>query len=137
MAQLISPVCTDTLKLQNPSRTLCSRSRWRMLSRNTSLGWNPMGHGGKRRGFGKLRVATEDPAFSSAFADDYYAVLGLVILLRIFIFICFFWVRLWVCAFFFLFFFCCWFIHLWLECLINQLINYVFIQLNSFNWILR
>lgn len=62
-----------------------------------------MGHGGKRRGFGKLRVATEDPAFSSAFADDYYAVLGLVILLRILIFICFFFlgVRLWVCASFF------------------------------------
>lgn len=134
MAQLISPVCTDTLKLQNPSRTLCSRtrSRWRMFSRNTSLGWNPMGHGGKRRGFGNLRVATEDPAFSSAFADDYYAVLGLVILLRILIFIyIFFWGQIVGLCFFF-FFCCCWFIHLWLECLINQLINTVFIQLNSF-----
>lgn len=38
-----------------------------------------MSHGGKRRrGFGRLKVATHDSASSTSFADDYYSVLGLL-----------------------------------------------------------
>lgn len=56
-----------------------------MLSRN-SVNCKSMGHGGKRRrGFGRLKVATDDSASSTSFADDYYSVLGLVINLQILI----------------------------------------------------
>ncbi|KAA8526258.1 hypothetical protein F0562_008539 [Nyssa sinensis] len=37
-----------------------------------------VGHGGRRRGFGRVRVATNNSAQSEATADDYYAVLGLL-----------------------------------------------------------
>ncbi|KAK9284631.1 hypothetical protein L1049_023807 [Liquidambar formosana] len=77
MAQLLSPVCTDPLKFQNPLRSFCSRSRWRMLS-NTIRPWSSMGHGGRRRGCGRVKVASKDSASSEAVADDYYEVLGLL-----------------------------------------------------------
>ncbi|XP_059665040.1 chaperone protein dnaJ C76, chloroplastic [Cornus florida] len=72
MAQLLSPVCTDALKFQNPSQSFCSRSRW-CLSANSSVSWGVVGHGGRRRGFGRVKVAQ-----SEAIADDYYGVLGLL-----------------------------------------------------------
>lgn len=84
MAQLLSPVCTDALKVQKQLQGLSSRGRWSMLSNNsTTATWNPMiASAGKRRKFGRIKVATQDSGSSSAFADDYYAVLGLVILLQ-------------------------------------------------------
>ncbi|KAK3012644.1 hypothetical protein RJ639_009189 [Escallonia herrerae] len=77
MAQLLSPVCTDALKFQNPLQNVCSRSRWRMLA-NNSVSWNMIGRGAKRRGFGGVKVATQDSPSPDAVADDYYAVLGLL-----------------------------------------------------------
>ncbi|PSS16350.1 Chaperone protein like [Actinidia chinensis var. chinensis] len=78
MAQLLSPVCTDALKFQNPVQSLCSTSRWRMLA-NTSVSWGRRGHGGRgNNGFGRVRVATGGSSLSEAVADDYYAVLGLL-----------------------------------------------------------
>ncbi|KAL8088303.1 chaperone protein dnaJ C76, chloroplastic [Apium graveolens] len=81
MAQLLSPVCTDALKVQNQLQGLSSRGRWSMLSKNSvTATWSPMiGCAGKRRKFGsRIKVATKDSGSSSAFADDYYAVLGLL-----------------------------------------------------------
>ena len=81
MAKLLSPACTDALKVQNQLQGLSSRGRWSTLSKNSSgATWNPMI--GQRRKFGRIKVATQDSGSSSAFADDYYAVLGLVILLN-------------------------------------------------------
>lgn len=74
MAQLLSPVCTDVLKIQNPLMKTASRSLPK-TNNTTPWSWN-----WKRRsssGFGRLRVATDD---SPPVADDYYAVLGLVIM---------------------------------------------------------
>ena len=82
MAKLLSPACTDALKVQNQLQGLSSRGRWSTLSKNSSgATWNPMI--GQRRKFGRIKVATQDSGSSSAFADDYYAVLGLVILLQL------------------------------------------------------
>ncbi|KAL5793590.1 hypothetical protein ACOSP7_002184 [Xanthoceras sorbifolium] len=80
-AQLLTPVCTDALKLQNPwlSNSLSSRGSWRSFAKTPSCNWSLMGHGGsKRRGCGRLRVAAEDSASTDAIADDYYSVLGLL-----------------------------------------------------------
>ncbi|KAK0589338.1 hypothetical protein LWI29_012880 [Acer saccharum] len=80
-AQLLTPVCTDALKLQNPLlfSSLSSRSgSWRSLPKPSS-NWSLLGHGGKRRsGSGRLRVAAEDSASTATIADDYYGVLGLL-----------------------------------------------------------
>lgn len=46
---------------------------------STSVGWGITGHGGRRKGFGRVRVATGDSRTSEAVADDYYSVLGLVL----------------------------------------------------------
>lgn len=84
MAQLLSPVCTDSpLKFQNPWRrqqqqSFCSTNRWRILA-NNSFSFNRGRHGRNRRGFGRMKVATDDsPTSFDAIADDYYSVLGLV-----------------------------------------------------------
>ncbi|KAL7000581.1 hypothetical protein U1Q18_001731 [Sarracenia purpurea var. burkii] len=77
MAQLLSPVCTDALTFQTPFQGFCSRNRWR-LPANTSFSRGMMGHGGRRKGFGRVRVATGDQLPSEAMADDYYSVLGLL-----------------------------------------------------------
>ncbi|XP_062088495.1 uncharacterized protein LOC133795059 [Humulus lupulus] len=37
-----------------------------------------MGHGGRRKGCGRVKVATNDSALVEAIADDYYEVLGLL-----------------------------------------------------------
>ncbi|KAG2717648.1 hypothetical protein I3760_03G186100 [Carya illinoinensis] len=77
MAQLLSPVCAESLKFQNPLLNICSLSSWRMLERIRTP-WNVVGRGAKRRGTGRLRVATDGSASTGAVADDYYAVLGLL-----------------------------------------------------------
>ncbi|CAN4105079.1 unnamed protein product [Withania somnifera] len=77
MAQLLSPVCTDSLKLQSPFQCLSSRSyKWTILGNNQN--WSLMGR--KRgRGLGRIKVAYQDSAAASEdIADDYYAVLGLL-----------------------------------------------------------
>ncbi|XP_010554518.1 PREDICTED: uncharacterized protein LOC104824189 [Tarenaya hassleriana] len=80
MAQLLSPVCTDLLKLQNP--VLSSRSSpWRFPAKtHGGSSWCFSSFPGRRRSGIRLRVATEDPAslFTDDVADDYYAVLGLL-----------------------------------------------------------
>jgi hypothetical protein len=49
-----------------------------MLSKTTTP-WTVLGRGAKRRRSGRVRVATEDSLPSTeAAAEDYYAVLGLV-----------------------------------------------------------
>uniref|UniRef100_A0A2P2KKN0 Protein CAJ1 n=2 Tax=Rhizophora mucronata TaxID=61149 RepID=A0A2P2KKN0_RHIMU len=73
MAQLLSSLCADPLKIQNPCWNPCSGGSWRMqlpkATSPTSL---------KRRRFGRVRVATNDSTSTDAVADDYYAVLGLL-----------------------------------------------------------
>lgn len=77
MAQLLSPVFTEALKFQNP---LLPPSTWRVLARTSSINsLSLMGHAGKRRACGRVRVATEGSTSVGALADDYYSVLGLVI----------------------------------------------------------
>ena len=81
-AQLLTPVCIDVLKLQNPSlNSFSSRSSWRLLDNNSSS-LSLMGHSSKRRSCGRARVTAEDSASTDAIADDYYAVLGLVNLFK-------------------------------------------------------
>ncbi|CAI9089172.1 OLC1v1023683C1 [Oldenlandia corymbosa var. corymbosa] len=77
MAQLLSPVCTDTLKFQNPISSIGSRNQWPVIGKN-SLSWGTMGHGARRKGSKRVRVATGDPSLAEDFADDYYQVLGLL-----------------------------------------------------------
>ncbi|KAI4322796.1 hypothetical protein L6164_022457 [Bauhinia variegata] len=79
MAQLLFPVYTEAFKVQNPSLNLFSRNQWRILAK-TSSPWTFSTHGGKRRGCVRARVATENSTSADDIADDYYAVLGLVIL---------------------------------------------------------
>lgn len=77
-AQLLTPVCTDALKLQNPSlSSFGSGSSWRLLANNSSS-LSLMRHSSKRRSCGRARVTAEDSAATDAIADDYYAVLGLL-----------------------------------------------------------
>ncbi|RZB83394.1 Chaperone protein dnaJ C76, chloroplastic isoform C [Glycine soja] len=79
MAQLLSPVCMEALKIHNPSLNLCSRSSWRMLVKGASPCTFLTHSGSKRRGFGKVRVTAEDSVSpSETIADDYYEVLGLL-----------------------------------------------------------
>ncbi|KAK4342268.1 hypothetical protein RND71_038084 [Anisodus tanguticus] len=80
MAQLLSPVCTDSLKLQNPIQCFSSRSKWPILANNSSnLNYSSMGHSGRKRGgLGRIKVSYQNSAASEEIADDYYAVLGLL-----------------------------------------------------------
>ncbi|XP_027346122.1 chaperone protein dnaJ C76, chloroplastic isoform X1 [Abrus precatorius] len=79
MAQLLSSVYIEPLKVHNPSLNLCSSCSWRMLPKTATTPLNFVAHNGKRRGCGRVRVATND-SFSTTetVADDYYAVLGLL-----------------------------------------------------------
>lgn len=83
MAQLLSPVCTDSLKFQNPLSKFPTFNRYSVIPTSTG-NWRLFGQRrSTKRGLGKLRVATDDPVSSSVdsvAADDYYAVLGLVII---------------------------------------------------------
>ncbi|KAI3465853.1 hypothetical protein Pfo_022516 [Paulownia fortunei] len=73
MAQLLPPVCTDRVKFQNPVQIFCSRDRFPLLGKNC-VNWS----GGRRKGLGRMRVASQDSASYEDIADDYYAVLGLL-----------------------------------------------------------
>ncbi|KAK6134384.1 hypothetical protein DH2020_031873 [Rehmannia glutinosa] len=75
MAQLLSPVCTDTIKFQNPLQSFSPRNKYPILGRN-SVNWSS--HGGKRKGLGRMRVTSQESASYEDMADDYYAVLGLL-----------------------------------------------------------
>ncbi|RVW32950.1 Chaperone protein dnaJ C76, chloroplastic [Vitis vinifera] len=70
MAQLLSPVCTDSLKFQNPLHNFSSRSPYPKPTR----GWTNLAHSSGRR----FRVAAAGQASSEAVAEDYYTVLGLL-----------------------------------------------------------
>lgn len=79
MAQLLSPFYTEALKINNPSLNLCSKTSWRKLTKHASPCSLAM-ESGKRRKCGRLRVEAEDSVSPvDTTADDYYAVLGLVI----------------------------------------------------------
>lgn len=83
MAQLLSPVCTEALKIHNPSLNLCHRTSWQMLQKSPTSPWSFATRSSKRRGFGRVKVATDQDSFSTSDtvgAEDYYAVLGLVII---------------------------------------------------------
>lgn len=83
MAQLLSPVYTEALKIHNPSLNLCHRTSWQMLQKSPTSPWSFATRSGKRRGFGRVKVATDQDSFSTSDtvgAEDYYAVLGLVII---------------------------------------------------------
>ncbi|XP_019194093.1 PREDICTED: uncharacterized protein LOC109188053 [Ipomoea nil] len=77
MAQLLSPVCTDILKFQNPVHNLFPRKRSPILGTNCNS-VSSHGGSGRRKGFGRIRVAYQESAASEEVADDYYAVLGLL-----------------------------------------------------------
>ncbi|KAK6259301.1 hypothetical protein SCA6_013775 [Theobroma cacao] len=84
MAQLLSPVCTDALKLHNPYLNMCKRGSWKAMAKS-GASWRVMGHGGKRRGCGRVKVATGNSAYTDSLADDYYTVLGLAVFSQQFI----------------------------------------------------
>lgn len=72
MAPVLSPVCTDALKFQNPF-PFRSSNRWRRLARprpTTSIS-------GRRRDC-KIKATARGYSAQEAVADDYYSVLGLV-----------------------------------------------------------
>ncbi|KAJ6319673.1 hypothetical protein OIU76_005283 [Salix suchowensis] len=87
MAQLISPVCTDALKIKKPSNFFNTSSRGKTTlyhhqhnnnnnNNSNNNSWSVLNS--KRRDLGRVRVATDSSASSDAVADDYYAVLGLL-----------------------------------------------------------
>lgn len=76
MAQLLSPVCADALKFQNPLNGFCPRNRCPMIGKN-SVRWSSFG--GRRKGVGRIKAASQESASYEDVADDYYSVLGLVI----------------------------------------------------------
>ncbi|KAK8607121.1 hypothetical protein V6N13_052867 [Hibiscus sabdariffa] len=77
MAQLLSTVCTDALKLHNPSLNMSRRSSWKAMAKS-GASWSFTGHGGPRRGCGRVKATTLNPSSTDSLADDYYAVLGLL-----------------------------------------------------------
>ncbi|XP_062105834.1 chaperone protein dnaJ C76, chloroplastic [Humulus lupulus] len=77
MATLLSPMCAEALYFPNPLLNSGSRSPCRILNRSSSA-LTFMGHGGRRKGRGRVKVATNDSASVDAIADDYYEVLGLL-----------------------------------------------------------
>ncbi|KAJ9147137.1 hypothetical protein P3X46_029330 [Hevea brasiliensis] len=72
MTQLLSSVCTDVLKIQNPLIKIGSRL---LPKTNTATPWSWNWKRRSSSGFGRHRVATNE---SPPVADDYYAVLGLL-----------------------------------------------------------
>ncbi|KAG6749993.1 hypothetical protein POTOM_047071 [Populus tomentosa] len=76
MAQLISPVCTDALKIKKPSNVFHISSRGKTTLYHNSNSRSVLSS--KRRDFGRVRVAANSSASADAVADDYYAVLGLL-----------------------------------------------------------
>ncbi|XP_074276052.1 uncharacterized protein LOC141599827 isoform X2 [Silene latifolia] len=83
MSQLLTPVCTDQFKLQNPVQASIhnvwsSKRKWRVYPKRAHQ-WRVLGK--KRRDLTTLvkAVAASDdsPRMEGGFADDYYAVLGL------------------------------------------------------------
>lgn len=75
MAQLLSPVCADALKFQNPLNGFCPRNRCPMIGKN-SVRWSSFG--GRRKGVGRIKAASQESASYEDVADDYYSVLGLL-----------------------------------------------------------
>ncbi|GMI67520.1 DNA J protein C77 [Hibiscus trionum] len=77
MAQLLSPACTDALKLHNPSLNMRRRSSWKAMAKS-GASWSLMGHGGPRRGCGRVKSTTVNTSSNDSLADDYYAIFGLL-----------------------------------------------------------
>ncbi|RZC74236.1 hypothetical protein C5167_049710 [Papaver somniferum] len=77
MAQLLSPVCTDLLKFQNPNNQFFSSIKpWRMLTKINNNHLTTFS--GLKRRDSRIRAVAEESFSSDAIADDYYAVLGLL-----------------------------------------------------------
>ncbi|KAF4381536.1 hypothetical protein F8388_021164 [Cannabis sativa] len=77
MATLLSPICAEALSFQNPLLNSGSRAPCRVLTRPSSA-LTMTGHGGRRKGCGRVKVAADESASVDAIADDYYEVLGLL-----------------------------------------------------------
>lgn len=79
MAQLLTPVCADPFKLQNPVHNFNAysrRSSWSVHS-TRRYKWRVTGQN-RRRGLTRVKaVADDSTGLVDEFADDYYAVLGL------------------------------------------------------------
>ncbi|GER56465.1 chaperone protein dnaJ [Striga asiatica] len=75
MAQLLSPVCIDTIKFQHPSPSFSWKNKCLLLGRN-SVNWS--GDRGRRKGVGRMRVTSKESASYDDTAEDYYSVLGLL-----------------------------------------------------------
>ncbi|XP_068667292.1 chaperone protein dnaJ C76, chloroplastic-like [Aristolochia californica] len=72
MAQLLSPVCTDTLKFQNPVLFHTKDRWWRPAKGNQAMI-------SARRRDSRVKAAVEDYSVGqNEISDDYYAVLGLL-----------------------------------------------------------
>ncbi|XP_022862208.1 chaperone protein dnaJ C76, chloroplastic-like isoform X2 [Olea europaea var. sylvestris] len=71
MAQLLSPVCTNTLKFKFPVQGFSSRNRLPLFRVNWS-------NHGRRKKLGRVRVASQYSESYEEIADDYYSVLGLL-----------------------------------------------------------
>ncbi|KMT01966.1 hypothetical protein BVRB_9g209140 [Beta vulgaris subsp. vulgaris] len=79
MAQLLSPVCADPFKLQNPVHKFnahSSRSRWSVQS-TRRYKWRVLGQSRRRSSTRVQAVADDSMEMVDELADDYYAVLGL------------------------------------------------------------
>ena len=81
MAQLLTPVHADPFKLQKPVHTFnanSSRNRWNVHSTRFHK-WRVVGQN-RKTGHTRVKAVADDSAtVVDEFADDYYAVLGLVI----------------------------------------------------------
>lgn len=85
MAQLLTPVCTDPFKLQNPVHNFnafSSRSSRSVFSTRCHK-WRVMGQNRSRGSTRVKAVADDSIGMVDEVADDYYAVLGLVIFITI------------------------------------------------------
>lgn len=80
MARLLTPVCTDRFKLQNPVQNFDVSSGWGVHPTRRQQWSVNFSHGGgkRRRGCGRVKAVADDSAKrEDDVADDYYAVLGL------------------------------------------------------------
>ncbi|KAM7276156.1 hypothetical protein ACFE04_018022 [Oxalis oulophora] len=75
MAQLLTPVCTDSFKLQQPPAITWWSTGLSSSSRRVTL---PINGGGKRKLCVKVSTTKDSPSTVDVGADDYYAVLGLL-----------------------------------------------------------
>lgn len=77
MAQVLSSLCPDSTKFQNPLRNSCSVTSWRTLLKPHNTSTLPC-HSRRRRGCGRIKAVAGELSPAEDIADDYYAVLGVL-----------------------------------------------------------